>query len=124
VEGLRNRRGVLGGELYAARGGFGEVHAPEQGFQGDGAPAGWEVQVSQPVDGVLGDPRLPREVGFLQVVVEVYVADKGRCSSALLDKVKAEEARREGSVSHVKADADGGMVDRGDLLCQLGGQTE
>jgi hypothetical protein len=50
------------------------------------------VQVSQPVDGVLGDLRLSREVGLLQVVVEVHVADEGRDSAALLDKVEAEEA--------------------------------
>jgi hypothetical protein len=66
VKGLRNQGEEFGGELYAARGVFEELHPPEQVFQRDGAPAGWEVQVSQPVDGVLGSLRLPRNVGPLQ----------------------------------------------------------
>src|SRR5918994_3532957 len=112
VKGLRNQAEEFGGELYAARGVFGELHPPQQVFQRDGAPAGWEVQVSQPVDGVLGGLRFPRNVGPLQVVVEVYVADEGRCSAALLYKVEAEVARSEGRVPHVQADADRGVVDR------------
>src|SRR5215208_2459735 len=120
VKGLRNQVEEFGGELYAARGVFGELHPPEQVFQRDGAPAGWEVQVSQPVDGVLGGLHLPRNVGPLQVVVEVYVADEGRCSAARLYKVEAEEARTEGRVPHVQADADRGVLDREDLLGQLG----
>ena len=116
MKGLRNQGEEFGGELYAARGVFGELHPPEQVFQRDGAPAGWEVQVSQPVDGVLGSLRLPRNVGPLQVVVEVYVADEGHCSAALLYKVEAEEVCCQGRVPHVEADADRGVIYRGDLL--------
>ena len=47
------------------------------------------------------------------------MADEGRCSAALY-KVEAEVARSEGRVPHVQADADRGVLDREDLLGQLG----
>ena len=48
------------------------------------------------------------------------MADEGCYGGALPDKVEAEEVGGEGRVPHVQADADRGMVDRGDLLGQLG----
>src|SRR5688572_23700313 len=90
----------------------------EQVPQRDGASARWEVQISHPVDGVLGDGRHAREVGPLQVVVKVYVADEWGYGGALFDEVETEEACREGRMSHVQADTYRGMVDRGDLLGQ------
>jgi hypothetical protein len=78
------------------------------------------VKVTQPEDGVLGDLRITREVRPLQVIVEVYVVHEGSYGGALFEEVEAEEARSEGRVSHVQADADPGMVDSGDLLGKLG----
>ena len=78
------------------------------------------MKVSKPEGGVLGDRRHTREVCLLQVVVQVYVAHEGSYGGALLDKVEAEESGSEGGVAHVQADADPGMVDRGDLLGKLG----
>jgi len=62
----------------------------EEVFERDGPPPRWQVQVSQAVDGVLGDRWLTREVGPLQVVVEVYVANEWRNGGAFLDIVEAE----------------------------------
>ena len=122
--GLESRRDlgkVLGGQLHAARGAFGKIHPPEQIPERDSASAWWEVQISKPVDRVLGDCRLIRELRPLQVVVKVYVANEWCQGGARFDIVEAEDARREGRMSHIQADADSGMSDHMDLLGQLGG---
>jgi hypothetical protein len=120
VESLGNLGEVLGGQLHAARGVFGEVHLPEQVPELYGASSRWEVQISKPVDRVLGDRRLIREVRPLQVVVKVYVADERRQGGALFDVVEAEDARREGRMPHIQTDAHSGMPDHMDLPGQLG----
>jgi hypothetical protein len=78
----------------------------EQVPERDGAPARRQVQISQPVDGVLGDCRPAREVGPLQVIVKVYVADQWRQGGTLLDQVEVKGPRREGRVSYVEATAE------------------
>jgi hypothetical protein len=74
------------------------------------------VQVTQAVDGVLGERWLAREVGLHKVVVEVYVANEWCNGGALLDIVEAEDFGSEGCVSHVQADANSRMVYGRDLL--------
>jgi hypothetical protein len=93
----------------------------EEVFERDGTPPRRQVQVSQAVDGVLGDRWLTREVCLLQVVVEVYVANEWRNGGTFLDIVEAEDPGSEGCVSHVQADAHRKMVYGRDLLGQLGG---
>jgi hypothetical protein len=45
------------------------------------------VQISESVDGMLGDGRFAEEVGLHEVVVEVHMADEGGCGVALLKLV-------------------------------------
>ena len=120
-QGLRGQGAELGGELDAAGRVAGEIYTPEGLFEGYRAPSRREVEVSEAVDGMLGDGWVAVEVGLSKAVVEVYVADEGGHAGALREVVEAKGTRCEGGVSDVEAEADGGVVDGRDLLGQLGG---